>query len=773
MLLQFVLSLLVVDGAFADDLHLVEERLVRELIPSTPSAVHAAVLSAQRLESAMLPGNCTWTDIDYDEFRRAGWPMESHLSRALEMSVGWKVCNASATLARAALLRAAQCSLQLWLDHDFLNPNWFDNMITTPSTTSKIALVLGDALAPTALSKVVEITTRSVWQGCPLPQPACGSPAEHYKPWTGANIAYMLSIQINRGVLTSNATAVAEAFHTAFAACVQSPQAGEGIMVDSAFHQHGPQLLAGSYGAAFTNVVFDFVALSTGTAFAIAAPQLELFSRLVLEGQACMSRGGSWDWQVVGRDITIAGSHLSLGVGRVSQIRAMAAVQPGKSAAWHAFADRLTGNATHLGCTANKAYYTSDYVAHAPADDGWLFSVHMHSARTKSAACVNAQGKKSRKLGDGATALYLSGTSTEYRDVFVAWDWNRPPGTTTVNTTNLTCAKANAGTKATFVGSVSDSRAGAAAQVLRTEVSAHKSWHFFQQFVVCLGLVEPVAGPSNQPSFTTLEQSRLLGTVTVSQNATRGGAVVPPGKSYMFHNDVRWLHHGRTDGFKGTAYFPLVADSRTMALDIRNRTGNWSDIGVSQGISTLPVFDLSLTHGAAEAAANVSSSATAVFVSQQQYGYLVLPATSAAVAAKFDPSRVHTQINQAVNAAFFEPAAATGQPSVMSATFFEDHDLDFGAGWRVSVDTPLILLVTTSQEAQMSLVNVSVSVPYPPLQRGGAPKDVHVLLDRVGLSGQGCNDHNGTHTRLTFTPPTGDHMGKTQQIRCHKLPRYM
>jgi chondroitin AC lyase len=270
---MFALLLLTI-GASVDDLHLVKERLVRQLIPSS-SGASAAVATARQLEATMVPGNCTWPDIDYHEFRRAGWPMESHLGRVLEIAVGWKVLNTTTATAgattvaltnRGTLLHAAQCSLQLWLDHDFLNPNWFDNMITTPRLTSDTALLLGDALTPATLSQIVEITKRSVWEGCPIPQPKCGSPAQHYPPWTGANIADMLAIQINRGVLMSNTTVVSQAFRVAFEACVLSPQAGDGIMVDSAFHQHGPQLLSGAYGEVFTSTIIDFVVLSTKTA---------------------------------------------------------------------------------------------------------------------------------------------------------------------------------------------------------------------------------------------------------------------------------------------------------------------------------------------------------------------------------------------------------------------------------------------------------------------------------------------------------------------------
>ena len=76
-----------------------------------------------------------------------------------------------------------------------------------------------------------------------------------------------------------------------------------------------------------------------------------------------------------------------------------------------------TGNATALSCGRNSAFPDSDYVSHSPADDSWLLTVHMVSARTKGSACVNSQGKKSQKLSDGATALYYRGD--EYSDVAV------------------------------------------------------------------------------------------------------------------------------------------------------------------------------------------------------------------------------------------------------------------------------------------------------------------------------------------------------------------
>ena len=62
-------------------------------------------------------------------------------------------------------------------------------------------------------------------------------------------------------------------------------QQQDGIQTDGSFHQHGPELLAGSYGSVFTTQLLDFVYFSAGainTSLALVIRYFILFARDVV-----------------------------------------------------------------------------------------------------------------------------------------------------------------------------------------------------------------------------------------------------------------------------------------------------------------------------------------------------------------------------------------------------------------------------------------------------------------------------------------------------------
>ena len=59
-----------------------------------------------------------------------------------------------------------------------------------------------------------------------------------------------------------------------------------------------------SMAAVFTSDILGLSFISAGTEFAMPAAAIKVFEGLVLDGQARMSRGGSWDWQVHGRGVS-------------------------------------------------------------------------------------------------------------------------------------------------------------------------------------------------------------------------------------------------------------------------------------------------------------------------------------------------------------------------------------------------------------------------------------------------------------------------------------
>jgi hypothetical protein len=166
--------------------------------------------------------------------------------------------------------------------------------------------------------------------------------------------------------------------------------------------QHGPQLLAGSYGAGFVSDTLQSVQLSVGTSFAPSQAQAALLAGLLLDGMRWMSFGSPavWDWSVKGRDMGTSMRKLPF---NTSQFVALAQLS-GRADELASFAAAIDGQRANVATaqTGHRAYWTSDYaVMHGVSDTGvaWMSSVHMHSARTVSARCVNGQGANNEHTG--------------------------------------------------------------------------------------------------------------------------------------------------------------------------------------------------------------------------------------------------------------------------------------------------------------------------------------------------------------------------------------
>lgn len=125
--------------------------------------------------------------------------------------------------------------------------------------------------------------------------------------WTGANLADVMKVQIARGLIFKNATAVAAGFARVWKELYYSSFSDDNIQQDGSFHQHSMEgirgaLLAGSYGAVFSNDMLGFVGLSHGTSLAVGSTQASVFASLLLDGQRWMiTPQQHWDWSVQGR----------------------------------------------------------------------------------------------------------------------------------------------------------------------------------------------------------------------------------------------------------------------------------------------------------------------------------------------------------------------------------------------------------------------------------------------------------------------------------------
>lgn len=70
-----------------------------------------------------VPGNCTFSDIDYSGDNPAFWPAVNHSARARAMATA-VISPGSAYHGDASVQAAAYCALSWWLATDPQNPNW-------------------------------------------------------------------------------------------------------------------------------------------------------------------------------------------------------------------------------------------------------------------------------------------------------------------------------------------------------------------------------------------------------------------------------------------------------------------------------------------------------------------------------------------------------------------------------------------------------------------------------------------------------------------------
>jgi hypothetical protein len=190
----------------------------------------------------------------------------------------------------------------------------------------------------------------------------------------GANLDDEVSTAIKRAGLLNNVTLMTTGFDRLWyeirvvqptdPACINPPPGTEGcltdgIQADSSFHQHGPELLDGSYGEGFVTAAMTFLALAQGTGFGPSAAQADLFVSLLLDGMRWMTIGSpaKWDWSVKGRDMGTVARSVQF---NASSFHVLPTGRSTELAAFGAAIDGEKGAAAALE-QGHRAYWTSDY----------------------------------------------------------------------------------------------------------------------------------------------------------------------------------------------------------------------------------------------------------------------------------------------------------------------------------------------------------------------------------------------------------------------------
>ena len=637
----------------------------------------------------------SFPDINYPAVANLGFPQAVHIKRLEYMAMAF--ANPQSPLYQNVDLKVKiSKGLDYWFAQDPQTKHHWFMTIGLPQDLAEVLLLFEKNLTPAQLKHGLRMLERGYSQG---------QYVYESRPATGQNLEWTAKVMLIAGCLQKNYGFALQAA-SKLNENIQVTR-DEGVQPDFSFHQHGPLLYSGGYGAAYAQDSMSLLAITRDTSFAPSLEQIQILVQYMLDGEQWMTRNYAWDFSTLGRGLVDYKATTDGMKDFLKAVHGLSAVAPDRKIEIEAFAQRLLGNSEILksGLTGNRAYWASDYMAHQRPE--YFYGIRVFSKRTYGDESGNGANLKGYYLGSGVTCLMRTGK--EYSGIFPLWNWRQLPGTTCAQSANpyppITWGGPSRGTT-DFAGGVSDGTYGAMAlDFNRDGIVAKKGWFCFDHEIVCLGA--GITATVSDPIDTTIEQNWHDGDLAV---AGAQGPIVIAGTTPANLSHARWLLHGTT-GY----YFPTP---QAVKVATANRTGNRHDVDATAPpaeVTTGDVFTAWIEHGVKPVDAS--------------YAYMVLPVTDAAQLASYQPPQLLANTAQL-------QAAWSASSRVLEAVFYSPGNLTIPSGPNVKVDQPCAVLVQATKWAW----RVTVSDPSQ-------------LLKQVGVAiGE---------TKLTYNLPQGTYAGQS------------
>ena len=586
---------------------LVSDQMVVELMqryPADPKDVNTI------LQNQLADGS--WPDIDYNTTETSGWQPKRHLERLLLMCKQYRF-EKSSFYQSEQLESAISRALDFWFDKKVVcidgskrvghQRDWWYNDIGIPKALAPIFILFEDRMSPTQKAEAIQAMAAS----------KIGTTGQN-KVWLSGNV-------LVRGLLENNYDLIKQARDTIVSMIVMGPTGPreEGIQYDYSYHQHGKQQQFGNYGAAFIADMSFWARTFAGTSLVMEQNQLDILSDLINKGFQRIIWKGNMDVNCLGRQFFKQSQrHKALSVAFSGN--ALANVDSKNKDQYEGFLKSAFKSTDEVpGMQGVYHFRNSDQtVCRRPL---WMTSVRMSSTRTIGGEAGNSDNKKGYYMSDGSTYTYVDGD--EYNNIFPVWDWRKLPGTTAFESEEPLKKLTFGGyrSQSDFVGNVNDGETGMTVmQLVRDGLTAQKSWIFTENYVLCLGT--GITTDSACVVTTSIEQC-LKKCDLLRLNKKKW---TPVGDTELTDsNEVRFFHHK-------TGYIIFQTD-KTFASS-ESRTDSWYDI---MGMypedmkETREVVSLWVDHGSKPQSA--------------QYQYMILPATTAALTARFDTKSIQVLSN--------------------------------------------------------------------------------------------------------------------------------
>ncbi|KAH8120362.1 polysaccharide lyase family 8 protein [Phellopilus nigrolimitatus] len=586
-------------------------------LPFIISSVNGATDISAWLSTLGSNGQWPASEIDYTNgcsAQRANWPAEAHWQRIVTMSAAFHggLANTDQWVNKLDLRAAISLAMDFWFSDDFTNiacldsgglascpcgtpgfwdPNWFSNIIGIPELVGQSCLLLNSTLTSNQLSNCTNITGRAY--------ATFDRSINGVGTLTGANTLDVASIGIDLGILTVNASQIADAYKRVHnEVMVQQGSRADGIRPDGSFGQHAGIIYNGNYGKDYTNDVLALEIEASGTQFEADLASKEAFMSLISGDEWMIYRNVEtdvlhWDFSVLGRFISfpVADNQATASIKiNITELQVLGEEWDSDTLtdAYNSLSKNTT-NANAGSLNGNRIFYDNDYMVQR--GPGYVTSLRMYSTRTTNTECINSQNPFGFHLSDGTIYTYMTGS--EYEDIAAAWDFNLIPGTTVdYNATRLSCSQTGFRGLEAFVGGASTGRIGMGAMrytnPLTQSLHWQKAWFFFEggaQHVVVTNL----SSAASTPVFSVLDQRKHVSAIYVDGVPVSSGNFT--NASSLWHGDVGYIFS------PGQGFSNASGSGVSLSVDVGLRTGNWSALGIStQPPPTVDLFAAWIEH---------------------------------------------------------------------------------------------------------------------------------------------------------------------------------
>jgi chondroitin AC lyase len=522
------------------DMEKIRERIVTQLLIKE--------VGDSQIESLIntLKKDGSWPRINYVDVSRTTFEHAKHINNLVLFSQAFSN-SSSKYFKRKELKVAFSLAVDFWIKHDFIADNWHSNEISNPQKWLDILLLMKDELTQEQSNALVDMAGRS-----------------NFNSWgarPGGDRIKIAGCVAELAIYNKDEQTLQEAIGEM--ANEINISSGRGLKPDLGFQHRGDRVTSIlAYGTNYAASFAVWEELLAGTKYSFPERATKLLVDYYLDG-ICNSMVHAWykDPGIINRGMArkgylkpisaeIAENLMNASDYRKDELKNIVRIRKGEQ---------------KPNLVANRFFWHSEYQVHQRPE--YHTSVRMHSERNHNMeSAINMTSLKMHHYADGSN--FISRTGKEYYDIFPVWDWQKIPGTTVVQKSELPSYKEIVKWgKTDFVGGVTDGTYGTAAfdfDSPHDDLRAYKSWFFFDKEYVCLGA--GIQSDSENPVYTTINQCLLNGRVIA--NADKEKIELPEGAHEL--KKVDWIFHD------SIAYlFPVPVD-----VSVRNKgyKGNWQDL---------------------------------------------------------------------------------------------------------------------------------------------------------------------------------------------------